>query len=98
MEQLRKMVSNGDIKKKTIENMAVKMDVVRTFDENINDGVLVTFDRMLKEWYLQRLFKFNPRDAKDELMNVLSSSSCHIPAIFVATIQKICDTYREGLS
>ena len=101
LEKLRRFVSNGDIEEKHIKAMAAMMGVKRIFNEN-NDkaGVDIrqTFESMLEEWYNQKLFNFNPHDAKIELMNVLGNSRCNIPNRFVSKIRDLCESYKQGPS
>ena len=101
LKQLRRFVSNGSIKEKHIKAMATMMGVKRIFNEN-NDkagaDVRETFESMLEEWYNQKLFNFNPDDAKTELMNVLSNSRCNIPNRFVSKIRDLCESYKQGPS
>ena len=101
LKQLRRFVSNGDIKERQIQAMADMMEVKRVFNSN-NDkaGVDIreTFERMLEEWYNQKLFDFNPYDAKTELINVLGNSRCNIPNRFVSKIRDLCESYKQGPS
>ena len=101
LEKLRRFVRKGGIKERHIKAMADMMGVKRIFNSN-NDkaGVDIreTFESMLEEWYLQHLFNFEPDDAKNELMHVLSHDRCNIPKIFVSKIQKVFDSYKKGSS
>ena len=101
LKQLRRFVSNGDIKERQIQAMADLMGVKRIFNSN-NDkaGVDIreTFDSMLEEWYNQKLFDFNPYDAKTELINVLGNSRCNVPNRFVSKIRDLCESYKQGPS
>ena len=101
LEKLRRFVSKGDIKERHIKAMADMMGVKRIFNEN-NDkagaDVRETFESMLEEWYNQKLFNFNPDDAKIELMNVLSNSRCNVPNRFVSKIRDLCESYKQGPS
>ena len=87
--------------KKHIKAMATMMGVKRVFNEN-NDkagaDVRETFESMLEEWYNQKLFNFNPHDAKTELINVLSNSRCNVPNRFVSKIRDLCESYKQGPS
>ena len=57
--------------------MATKMGVRRIYNENCHKVDLVeTFERMLKKWFNENLFSFQPFEAKDELVKVLTDGRC----------------------
>ena len=75
--------------------MATRMGVRRIYNENCHKVNLVeTFERMLKEWFNQNLFSFQPSEAKDELVKVLTDGRCD--ERFVMGIQTLCDRNRSS--
>ena len=73
--------------------MATKMGVRRIYNENYNKVDLVeTFERMLKKWFNESLFYFEPSEAKDELVKVLTEGRCS--KRIVTGIQTLCDKNR----
>ena len=91
MKQLRKYVNEGEIKDHNIKAMAAKMGVPRIYNENCHLVDLPeTFERMLEEWFNQKLFDCSPPEAKDLLMEVLSAERCGIAERFISTIRKLC--------
>ena len=67
------------------------MGVKRIYDENCKREDLVeTFERMLEEWFNQKLFDCSAPKAKDLLMEVLSAERCGIAERFISTIRKLC--------
>ena len=96
MKQLRKYVKDGEIEKHNIRALAAKMNVLRIYNENCNLVDLVeTFERMLEEWFNQKLFDRSPSEAKDLLMEVLSAERCQIAARFISTIRDLCSGGRN---
>ena len=73
--------------------MADRMGVRRIYLENCDKVDLVeTFERMLKKWFNESLFYFEPSEAKDELVKVLKDSRCD--ERFVVGIQRRCEKNR----
>ena len=87
--QLRRYVRDGEIEDHHIRTMATKMGVKRIYNENSHKVDLVeTFERMLKEWFNQNLFDFQPSEAKDELVKVLTDGRCS--KRIIREIQRLC--------
>ena len=55
-------------------------------------NLVETFERMLKEWFNQSLFDFEPFEAKDELVKVLTEGRC--PERIIRGLQRLCDKSR----
>ena len=69
--------------------MATKMGVRRIYNENCHKVDLIeTFERMLKVWFTQNLFDFEPSEAKDELVKVLTDCQCSESV--VRQIERFC--------
>ena len=93
LKQLRRYVRVADIEDHHIQTMATKMGVKRIYNENCHKVDLVeTFERMLKEWFNQNLFDFEPSEAKDELVKVLTDGRCS--ERIITGIQRLCDKNR----
>ena len=89
LEQLRHYVSVAEIEDHHIQTMATKMGVKRIYNENCHRVDLVeTFERMLKGWFNQNLFDFEPSEAKDELLKVLTDGRCD--ERIVREIERLC--------
>ena len=97
LTQLRRYVRDADIEDHHIQTIATKIGVRRIYNENCHKVDLVeTFERMLKKWFNENLFDFQPTEAKDELVKVLSDGRCSNR--IVSEIQMCCDSYRQGTS
>ena len=93
LKQLRQYVSVGDIEDHHIQTMATKMGVKRIYNENCHKLDLVeTFEKMLREWFNQNLFDFDPSEGKDELVKILTDGRCS--ERIVTTIHRLCDKNR----
>ena len=75
LNQLRRYVEGGDIKKPSIRAMAMEMDVSGVYQENLHeDGLVETFERMLEDWFKKELFKRTSTEAKEMLLGVINKS------------------------
>ena len=75
--QLRKYVMSGEIDDAQVRTLAERMAVKVVYDQNhfIVD-IPETFDRMLKKWYDQALFRLESTEAKRILVDILDKSRC----------------------
>ena len=74
---LRAYLKSGEIVEYQLERMAEKMDVKVVYNRNrLSVDLPENFDRMLKEWYDQRLFDLESSKAKGVLLEVLKYSNC----------------------
>ena len=89
IKQLRQYVSVGEIEDHHIRTMATRMVARRIYNENCHKVDLVeTFERMLKKWFNESLFYFEPSEAKDELVKVLADGRCSERVVTV--IKRLC--------
>ena len=90
LKHLRLYVSVGEIEDHHIQTMATRMGFRRIYNENCHKVDLVeTFERMLKEWFNENLFEFQPTEAKYELLGVLADSRCS--KRIMTGIQRLCE-------
>ena len=74
---LRDYLRSGEIVEYQVKRMAEKMGVKVVYNQNrLSVDLPENFERMLQEWYDQRLFEFESRNAKDILLDVLEYSNC----------------------
>ena len=74
---LRDYLKSGEIVEYQVKRMAEKMGVKVVYNQNrLSVDLPENFERMLQEWYDQRLFEFESRNAKDILLDVLEYSNC----------------------
>ena len=74
---LRDYLKSGEIVEYQVKRMAEKMGVKVVYNQNrLSVDLRENFERMLEEWYDQRLFDLESRNAKDILLDVLEYSNC----------------------
>ena len=74
---LRDYLKSGEIVEYQVKRMAEKMGVKVVYNQNrLSVDLPENFERMLEEWYDQRLFDLESRNAKDILLDVLEYSNC----------------------
>ena len=80
---LRDYLKSGEIVEYQVKRMAEKMGVKVVYNQNrLSVDLPENFERMLEEWYDQRLFDLESRNAKDILLDVLEYSNCSKKIVF----------------